>query len=41
LSFSILDGCRLINPTLAFDDLAATAADPLIRDAFANGFSTF
>src|SRR5882724_9063576 len=27
-----LDGCRLINPTLPLDDLAATAADPLIRD---------
>ena len=25
-----LDGCRLINPTLPLDDLAATAADPLI-----------
>src|SRR6266704_2476914 len=33
-----LDGCRLINPTLAFDDLAATAADPLIRDAFRERF---
>jgi feruloyl-CoA synthase len=29
-----LDGCRLINPTLAADDLAAAAADPLIREAF-------
>ena len=29
-----LDGCRLINPTLAGDDLAAAASDPLIRDAF-------
>jgi feruloyl-CoA synthase len=29
-----LDGCRLINPTLPADDLAATAGDPLIRDAF-------
>jgi feruloyl-CoA synthase len=29
-----LDGCRLINPTLPFDDLAATAADPLIIAAF-------
>jgi feruloyl-CoA synthase len=29
-----LDGCRLINPTLPFDDLAAAAADRLIRDAF-------
>src|SRR5712671_3676931 len=29
-----LDGCRLINPTLPPDDLAVTAADPLVRDAF-------
>jgi len=29
-----LDGCRLINPTLPIDDLAATASDPLIRDTF-------
>jgi feruloyl-CoA synthase len=36
-----LDGCRLINPTLAFDDLSATAADPLIRDAFRERFSEF
>ncbi len=26
-----LDGCRLINPTLPSDDLAAAASDPLIR----------
>ena len=26
-----LDGCRLINPTLPLDDLAAAASDPLIR----------
>src|SRR5712671_4021448 len=36
-----LDGCRLINPTLAFDDLPATAADPLIRDAFRERFVKF
>ena len=36
-----LDGCRLINPTLAFDDLPATAADPLIRDAFRERFFEF
>jgi feruloyl-CoA synthase len=36
-----LDGCRLINPTLAFDDLPATVADPLIRDAFRERFSNF
>src|SRR6266481_2371914 len=36
-----LDGCRLINPTLPFDDLAATAGDPLIRDAFRERFCKF
>ena len=36
-----LDGCRLINPALAFDDLAATADDPLIRDAFRERFIKF
>ncbi|MDB5620920.1 feruloyl-CoA synthase [Tardiphaga sp.] len=29
-----LDGCRLINPALPLNDLAAATADPLIRDAF-------
>jgi feruloyl-CoA synthase len=29
-----LDGCRLINATLPSDDIAATAADPLVRGAF-------
>src|SRR5258705_4948635 len=29
-----LDGCRLINPMLPADDLAATAGDPLIADTF-------
>ena len=29
-----LDGCRLINPALPPDDLAAAASDPLIREAF-------
>ena len=29
-----LDGCRLINPGLPHDDLAAVAADPLVRAAF-------
>jgi feruloyl-CoA synthase len=33
-----LDGCRLINPTLPSDDLAAAAHDPLIRDAFRERF---
>jgi feruloyl-CoA synthase len=36
-----LDGCRLINATLPFDDLAATAADPLVRDAFRERFTAF
>jgi len=36
-----LDGCRLINPALTFDDLAATAGDPLIRDAFRERFIKF
>jgi feruloyl-CoA synthase len=36
-----LDGCRLINPTLPQDDLAATAADALIRDAFRERFTRF
>ena len=29
-----LDGCRLVNPRLPSDDLAAAASDPLIRQAF-------
>ena len=33
-----LDGCRLINPALPPDDLAAAASDPLIRDAFRERF---
>jgi feruloyl-CoA synthase len=33
-----LDGCRLINPTLPPDDLAAAASDPLIRAAFRERF---
>jgi feruloyl-CoA synthase len=36
-----LDGCRLINPTLPPDDLAVTAADPLIREAFRERFAKF
>jgi feruloyl-CoA synthase len=36
-----LDGCRLVNATLPYDDLAATAADPLIRDAFRERFARF
>ena len=33
-----LDGCRLINPKLPSDDLAAAATDPLIRAAFRERF---
>ncbi len=33
-----LDGCRLVNPVLPREDLAATAADPLIRQAFRERF---
>jgi feruloyl-CoA synthase len=29
-----LDGCRLVNPALPVDDLAAAASDSLIREAF-------
>ena len=36
-----LDGCRLINPTLPHDDLAAVAADPLVRAAFRERFTKF
>jgi feruloyl-CoA synthase len=36
-----LDGCRLINPTLALDDLAAAAADSLIVEAFRERFARF
>jgi feruloyl-CoA synthase len=36
-----LDGCRLINPTLALDDLAITAADPTIRNAFRERVAKF
>jgi len=36
-----LDGCRLINPTLPPDDIGASAADPLIRDAFTERFAKF
>jgi feruloyl-CoA synthase len=34
-----LDGCRLINPTLPPGDLAVTASDPLIRQAFRERFA--
>jgi feruloyl-CoA synthase len=36
-----LDGCRLINPTLPLDDLAATASDPLIIAALRERFAKF
>jgi feruloyl-CoA synthase len=36
-----LDGCKLINPTLHADDVAASAADPLIRDAFRERLAKF
>jgi feruloyl-CoA synthase len=36
-----LDGCRLVNPTLPSDDLAATASDPLIREAFRERLANF
>src|ERR1700687_1979550 len=35
------DGCRLVNPALPPDDLAATAADPLIRDALRERLARF
>lgn len=36
-----LDGCRLINATLPHDDIAVTAADPLVRDAFRERLTHF
>ncbi|WGS21590.1 MULTISPECIES: feruloyl-CoA synthase [unclassified Bradyrhizobium] len=36
-----LDGCRLINPDLAANDVAAAAADPLVRAAFRERFARF
>src|SRR6266404_6474799 len=36
-----LDGCRLINPTLPPDDLAAAASDALIREAFRERLTKF
>jgi feruloyl-CoA synthase len=36
-----LDGCRLINPSLAPDDLATIAADQLIRAAFRERLAKF
>jgi feruloyl-CoA synthase len=36
-----LDGCRLVNPALPVDDLAAMAGDPLVRDAFRERLTKF
>ena len=36
-----LDGCRLINPNLVPNDIAAAAADPLVRAAFRERFAKF
>lgn len=36
-----LDGCRLINPALASDDIAAAASDPSVRAAFRERFEKF
>ncbi len=36
-----LDGCRLVNPGLAADDLVAAASDSLIREAFRERLTKF
>jgi feruloyl-CoA synthase len=36
-----LDGCRVINPTLAAGDLVAAASDPIVRQAFAERLKQF
>jgi feruloyl-CoA synthase len=36
-----LDGCRVINPALVADDVAAAASDPAIRQAFAERLIAF
>jgi feruloyl-CoA synthase len=36
-----LDGCRVINPALVADDVAAAASDPAIRQAFAERLVAF
>jgi feruloyl-CoA synthase len=36
-----LDGCRIINPVLSTNDIAAAAADPLVRAAFRERFTRF
>lgn len=36
-----LDGCRLVNPALAADDVAAAASDAKVRQAFRERFARF
>src|SRR5207248_3322682 len=36
-----LDGCRVVNPALPAGDLAAAAADPIVRQAFAERLKKF
>jgi feruloyl-CoA synthase len=36
-----LDGCRLVNPALAADDVAAAASDAKVREAFRERFARF
>jgi feruloyl-CoA synthase len=36
-----LDGCRIVNPALGADDVAAAASDPVIRQAFADRLDKF
>ena len=36
-----LDGCRLVNPALPPDDLAAAARDPVVREAFRKRLTGF
>ena len=36
-----LDGCRVTNPSLSVDDVAAAAADPQVRDAFRRQLQAF
>jgi feruloyl-CoA synthase len=36
-----LDGCRVVNPELPADDLAAAASDPVVREAFRERLAGF
>ena len=36
-----LDGCRMVNPALPVNDLAAAAADPIVRAAFTRSLTQF